>query len=401
MIRAALDAAQATRDFRPEEIGVVDNTEPLFVQEASVHQREMKLLIPFESPRGRFDTLVRFYPTLTFRLTDGSLVTGRGECSPLSAPWYSYECHNSVATALGYLIPSLTAGGPGQAPVTGIDSFIRRYRWVQGHPTAKAGVEGAYWDAVGKIHGMAVSRLWGGSRQSVETGTSLGLEPTIQALMNKVAIAVEELQVARVKVKIKPGRDLDYVAAIRARYPAIRLQVDANGAYDLFRPAHLATLKRLDEFNLMMIEQPGPNDDIIDHARTLAGLATPICLDESILGLAHARHAIELWKQYSDLTKLVINIKPPRVGGYFEAIKIARLCFLNGVSVWCGGMYESALGKTANVHFSARAEVDLPGDHVSLAPYFVDDVADSPRYGAGRLRVPTGPGWGLGHPRGL
>jgi O-succinylbenzoate synthase len=196
-------------------------------------------------------------------------------------------------------------------------------------------------------------------------------------------------------MKIKPGKDITYVEAVRKKYPNILLQVDANAAYDLFNTSDIELLKELDNYNLTMIEQPGRNDDIIDHSRQLSTLNTPICLDESILHAVHTRHAIELWRQNSDTKKLIINIKPPRVGGFLESIKIAKLCSKNGVSVWCGGMYESALGKTANVHFSSLKEVDLPGDHVSQAPYFKEDVADSPQYQNGEITVPEGIGWGL------
>ncbi|HPG56994.1 MAG TPA: o-succinylbenzoate synthase [Candidatus Wallbacteria bacterium] len=378
-----------------KELGVFENTEPLFIHKVTVYKREMKLCIPFETSFGRFDSLVRLYPEITFRRADGSVICGIGECSPLSAPWYDYECHKSVETALGYIISSLDEAAAKNTPVTDVCSFIKLYKWVVGHNMARAGVEGAYWDALAKMRGVSVSELWGCVKKTVEAGTSVGLEPTIDALMKKIETAVERMKAARIKVKIKPGKDIEYVAAIRARYPRIRLQVDANAAYDLFNPEHIGLLKRLDEFDLMMIEQPGPNDDIYDHARTLAGLKTPICMDESILSAAHARQAIELWKQYSDVSKLIINIKPPRVGGYLEAIKIARLCSINKVSAWCGGMHESAMGKTANVHFSAREEIDLPGDHVSQAPYFVENIADSPEYHEGTLKVPTGAGWGL------
>lgn len=392
------------RVLTPKALGVYENPLPLTVEAVRVRSRKMDLRIPFETSFGRFDSLVRLYPEITFRTEDGRRVTGVGECSPLSAPWYDYECHRSVATALGYLVASLTGKPVEEAdgvasgkepPVTDVLSFTSRYRWIVGHPMAKAGMEGAYWDGVARLRGVSVSSLWGGTRKAVLTGTSVGLEPTVEALMDKVDRAVREMEVARVKVKVKPGRDLAYLEAIRNRYPDLPLQVDANAAYDLFDPAHLALLKDFDRFGLLMIEQPGRNDDILDHARQLAHLSTPICLDESILHAVHARQAIQLWKEHSHPSRLVVNIKPPRVGGYLEAIRIARLCCDNGVSVWCGGMHESALGKTANVHFSSRDEVDLPGDHVSQAPYFVRNVGSSPEYRRGRLTVPSGAGWGI------
>ena len=388
----------------PAALGLYENPVPLFIQSVRVRTRKMELRIPFETSFGRFDSLVRLYPEITFRTEDGEVVTGVGECSPLSAPWYDDECHRSTAVALGYLTASLTGTGVEEAagvasgtepPVTGVLSFTSRYRWIVGHPMAKAGVEGAYWDGVARLRGVPMASLWGGTRKTVPTGTSVGLEPTEAALMEKIRVAVEEMGVCRVKLKVKPGRDVAYLEAIRNRYPDLPLQVDANGAYDLFDPAHLALLKAFDRFGLLMIEQPGRNDDILDHARQLASLETPICMDESIRHATHARQALQLWEEYSSLSRLVVNIKPPRVGGYLEAIRIARLCADRGVSVWCGGMHESALGKTANVHFCSREEVNLPGDHVSQAPYFVRNVGSSPEYRQGYLTVPTGTGWGI------
>lgn len=385
-------------------LGVFKNTQPLKIERITIHRKSMKLVIPFETSFGRFDSLVRFYPEITFSTSSGDKVTGIGECSPLSAPWYDYECHRSVETALGYLTGALTGktieeqdGLPveGLEPVTSVHDLHARYKWLVGHNIAKCGIEGAYWEAVAKLSDVPVWKLWGGTRAQVETGTSVGLEPTIDRLMRKIETAVDEMRISRVKVKVKPGRDIQYIEAIRKKYPDIRLQVDANAAYDLFSPNDLATLKEFDNYNLLLIEQPGSNDDYYDHARQLAHINTPICLDESILNAMHARQAIELWKQYSSTDKLIINIKPPRVGGYLESIRIAALAAKNGVRTWCGGMHESAIGKTANVHFSSRVEVNLPGDHVSQAPYFVEDVGEHPAYSEGMITVPKGEGWGI------
>jgi len=380
----------------PELLGIRENREPLILERVEVRKKAMELVRPFETSFGRFDRLVRLFPRITFRTRDGERVTGTGECPPLPAPWYDGECDATVAVALEHIISSLTAD---RGPVTDSCSFIARYAWVVGHAMAKVGVEGAYWDAVAQLRGVPVWRLWGGSRTSVEAGTSIGLEATPIDMMSKVDRAVEGEGAARVKIKIKPGRDLVFVEAIRARYPGLRLQVDANASYDLFDPGHRAALKALDGFGLLMIEQPGRNDDILDHARLLADLETPVCLDESILHARHARQAMECWERYSSLDRLVINIKPPRVGGFLEAIRIARLCADRGVSVWCGGMLESALGKAANVHFSSRNEVNLPGDHVGQGPYFREDVAGSLPCRQGTITLPEGDGWGLAEVR--
>ncbi|MCA0387385.1 MAG: o-succinylbenzoate synthase [Bacteroidetes bacterium] len=385
-------------------LNVFENQVPLYIEQIKIHTRRFDLSFPFETSFARFDSLIRLFPEITFRTESGDLVTGRGECSPLSAPWYDYECHRSVGIALSYIISALTGkpveeidGLPvrGLPPFTDIISFLDRFKWIVGHNMAKSGVEGAYWDAVAQIHSVSVSKLWGGTRKSVSAGTSVGLEPTIEAFIRKIDIAIGELNVSRVKVKVKPGKDVTYIEAVRRKYPDIKLQVDANACYDLFNPVHVAILKEFDNYNLLMIEQPGRNDDILDHSRQLSALKTPVCLDESILNEMHTRQAIELWRQNSDTNKLIINIKPPRVGGFLESIRIAKMCHENGVSVWCGGMYETALGKTSNIHFCSREEVNLPGDHISQAPYFKVNVADSPEYEDGVITVPEGIGWGL------
>lgn len=374
-------------------LGIRESSTPLFLERVEVVRRELRLCRPFESSFGRIDALVRLFPVIGFRTEGGERVTGIGECPPLSAPWYDGECDGTVAVALTHISAALIAD---PAPVTDSASFIGRYGWVVGHAMARVGVEGAYWDAVAQLSGIPVWRLWGGVRTSIEAGSSIGLETTPEAMLEKVRIAVEDTGVSRIKIKIKPGRDRVFVEAIRRAYPAIKLQVDANAAYNLFDPGHREILKSLDDFGLLMIEQPGKNDDILDHARLLADIQTPVCLDESIHHARHARQAIECWRQYSDVSKLVINVKPPRVGGFLEAIRIARLCADHGVAVWCGGMLESGLGKAANVHFCTRPEVSLPGDHVSQGPYFQHDVTTPLPCVNGRIAVPEGPGWGLG-----
>lgn len=377
-------------------LNIFENEEPLTIEKIVIHRREMRLVIPFETSFARFDRLVRFFPEITFRTGGGEVVSGIGECSPLSAPWYDYQCHRSVETALGYLVGALTGksiddqdGLPvaGLEPVTSVYDLQKKYKWMVGHSIAKCGIEHAYWDALSKLHCQPLWKLWGGTRETVAAGTSVGLEPTIDALLRKIEFAVDEMKVARVKVKVKPGKDVAYIEAIRKRFPDIPLQVDANAAYDLFNPDDLATLKEFDNFNLLLIEQPGNNEDYLDHARQLAHINTPICLDESILNAMHARQAIELWRQYSSVEKLVINIKPQRVGGFLEAVRVADLAYKNGVGTWCGGMYESAIGKRANVNFSSRLEVNLPGDHVAQGPYFVEDVGEPLDYSEGMITL--------------
>ncbi|KAB2908651.1 MAG: o-succinylbenzoate synthase [Ignavibacteriales bacterium] len=386
------------------ELGIFENKEPLFIESVIIHRKEMKLVRAFETSFGRFVAFTRFFPEISFRTELGEIVKGVGECSPLPLPFYDQQCARSTEIGLKYLTAALTGksyeeangvAASGLEPVTTVHSFIAKYDKYMGYSISRCAMEAAYWEAVARLYGVPVHKLWGGARNSVPAGTSIGLEPTVDDLMAKVKIAVEEMGVARVKIKIKPGKDIQFLEAIRKKYPDIPLQVDANAAYNINNPSDVARLKELDRYNLLLIEQPGRNDDFIDHAVQLSGLNTPICLDESIHNLQNTRQAIELWKQYSSVEKLIINIKPQRVGGYLESIKIAVLANQNRVKCWCGGMLETALGKTANVHFSARKEVNLPGDHVAQGEYFVEDVAVSPEYKSGTIKVPEGAGWGI------
>jgi O-succinylbenzoate synthase len=389
------------------ETGVFENQEPLFIEKITIHQKTLELNSPFRTSFGSMLVLPRFYPVIEFRREDGSIVKGIGECSPLSEPAYNHECYRGAGVSFRYITASLTGKKYEEAdglpadnnpPVDSVYSFINRYKWIVGHNIAKTGFEGAYWDAVAQINNLPVFALWGGVRKQVSTGISIGMEISLELLLRKIDIAIEKIKPARIKLKVKPGNDILSIEAIRKKYPSLPLQVDANSSYDLFNREHLALLKEFDNYGLLMIEQPGAHDDIFDHAGRLAELKTPICLDESILHAQHARKAVELWKQRSAIEKLIINIKPPRVGGYWEAVKIAALCGKAGVKTWCGGMLESALGKTANIHFSSRAEINLPGDHVSVGPYFKEDAALPPESENGFLKVPSTPGWGIKGP---
>jgi O-succinylbenzoate synthase len=365
--------------------------EALGVHEVSVDRRELQLVSPFETSFGRFGSMVKGLVAVTFD-TPGGRVRGYGETTPLPYPWYDGESDRTVETVMdAYMLPLVRAARGG---ITDVEQFRGIYGGIVGHNMAKTGLEGAYWDAVGQMMGVPVSHLWGGSRTQVEAGTSVGLERTDDLVLQKIERAVGEMGVARVKVKIKPGRDVSLIGAIRNRFPQLRLQADGNAAYDFHNPEHMKALAALDEFGLMMIEQPGPNDDIVEHARASERIGTPICLDESILHTRHAITALDQWAQRGHLERLIVNIKPPRVGGFWEGAKIAEICRAVGVPTWCGGMLESALGKTANVQFCA-AFTDLPGDHVSQGPYFVQDVATPPNYHDGVIDVPQTPGWGV------
>ena len=252
---------------------------------------------------------------------------------------------------------------------------------------AKAAVEMAAWDLFAKQRGEPLSGLLGGTRQRIASGVSIGIQPSLDQLAEKVE---RELAAGyrRIKIKIKPGWDLAPVETLRARFGAIPLMVDANAAYTLADADHLAAL---DRFELMMIEQPLDYDDIADHAVLQRRLKTPICLDESIKTVGIAREAIAAG------ACRIINIKPGRVGGFGESIRLHDLCASQGIPVWHGGMLESGIGRAANVHLSTLPNFSLPGDIAASKRYFDPDLIEPPIEVAadGTIAVPTAPGIGV------
>jgi O-succinylbenzoate synthase len=257
---------------------------------------------------------------------------------------------------------------------------------VRGHNMAKAAIETAIWDAEAKQKNLPLAKLLGGTLEEIPCGVSIGLQPSIQELFAKVE---KELAAGyqRIKIKIKPGMDIRSVASLRERFPQIRLMVDANSAYTL---KDTPLLKALDAFYLIMIEQPLGWDDIFSHAQLQRQLDTPICLDECIHELDHARAAIE--------TKAcrIINIKLGRVGGHAAARRIHDLCQANSIPVWCGGMLESGIGRAHNIAMSSLPNFNLPGDVSASRRYWDEDVIEPEVEVSihGTIRVPTAPGIG-------
>jgi O-succinylbenzoate synthase len=258
---------------------------------------------------------------------------------------------------------------------------------------AKAGVENALWDAEARLKGIPLKNLLGGTLEEIACGVSLGIRETPQALVKKVE---EELRSGyqRIKLKIKPGKDLDFVAAVRKQFPGIRLSVDANSAYQLEDSEHL---KKLDEFNLLMMEQPLQWDDIYSHAKLQSRIRTAICLDECIHSAAHAQAAIE-----SGACR-IINIKLGRVGGYTSARQIHDLCQQHSLPVWCGGMLESGIGRAHNIAMSTLPNFTLPGDVSASRRYWTEDIIEPEVEvsSAGTIRVPHAPGIGYAVKRDL
>ena len=365
---------------------------PLQIEAVRWHRHTLRLVQPFRAAYGQFREVVHFFPELTFRTPAGANVVGVGECPPLPAPWYDSECHGTCLVGLRHLRRALLTRPD---PITDVYSLLSRYQWVIGHKSAKVGIEGAYWDAVGKVLEKPVWNLWGGDKTSIPVGVTLGMRPP-QLLLQDVRTLVAQHGLVRIKLKISPGRDLEEVTVIRNAFPELPLLVDANGSYQLDQHTDRKCLAELDRLGLAVIEQPVTPDALRANPAALCAMTTAIGLDESIQSPADARFAITQWRAHGgDLAKLMINIKPARVGGYLTAMKIAADCTGSGVRVWCGGMYESVLGKCANLHLCSGPEWPFPGDHMAAGPYFGNDVAPPLVVSRGHTQLPEAPGWGI------
>ena len=343
----------------------------------------------FETSFGRIDDkhfiLVRL---------DGEGATGYGECVAEQDPYYSSETNETAWHIITNFVAPRVLGADFAHP----RDLFPALKPIRGHNMAKAAVEMAAWDLFATERGEPLSRVLGGShlrsgssggqaRDRIASGVSIGIQRSLDELAAKVE---RELAAGyrRIKIKIKPGWDLSAVETVRARFGAIPLMVDANAAYTLADADHLA---ELDRFDLMMIEQPLDYDDIADHAALQRRLKTPICLDESIKTTAIAREAIAAG------ACRIINIKPGRVGGFAESIRLHDLCASQGIPVWHGGMLESGIGRAANVHLSTLANFTLPGDIAASARYFDPDLIEPPIEVAadGTVAVPTAAGIGV------
>ena len=314
---------------------------------------------------------------------DGEGISGWGESVAGGTPFYSYE---TVQTALhilsDFLIPEILG-----KDLHKVDDAIVLWRKVRGHMMAKAGLEAALWDILAKAKGSALSKMLGGVREKIDVGVSIGIQSSVNNLIQKVDGYLQE-GYKRIKIKIAPGNDLQFVAALRKEYPDTLLQVDANSAYTL---NDIKIFKAMDDYNLLLIEQPLGYEDIYDHSKLQHELKTPICLDESIHSLDDTRAAIEL-----DSCR-IINIKPGRVGGYTESKLIHDYCAFNNIPVWHGGMLESGIGRAGNVALASLQNFTLPGDISASKRYYKNDIVE-PEFVVnqdGTMDVPTEPGIGV------
>ena len=313
---------------------------------------------------------------------DAGDFSGWGECVADDAPLYSEETNASAGHVLReFLVPAVL----GRA-LSGPEAFPALVAPIRGNRMAKAALEGALWDAAAREKGVPLARLIGGVRERVPVGVSLGLQPSVEGLLDLVGRHVAE-GYRRIKIKIEPGRDAALVASVRERFPEIDLTVDANAAYT---PVDAPALRILDGFRLDYVEQPLSHEDLWEHARLARELATPICLDESIRSAADAGVAAAIG------AARVVNVKIGRVGGLGEARRVHDVCAAAGIPVWCGGMLESGVGRAANVHLATLPNFTKPGDTSSASRYFEEDVVE-PGLEAkdGEMPVPGGPGIGV------
>jgi O-succinylbenzoate synthase len=342
---------------------------------AELRRLRMPLVAPFQTSFG----VSRQRDVLLVRIETAEAV-GWGECVADAEPTYSAEYADGAQHVIRHhLLPRLAAAATTAARV------VPALAAVKGHRMAKAAVEMALLDAELRADGVSFARHLGAVADRVPCGVSVGIQPSIAALLDAVDGYLAEGYL-RIKLKIQPGWDVEPVRAVRERFgDGVLLQVDANTAYRLSDARHLS---RLDPFDLLLIEQPLPEEDVRGHAELARMLRTPVCLDESITSAQAAADAIALG------ACSIVNVKAGRVGGYLEARRVHDVCAAAGVPVWCGGMLETGLGRAANVALAALPNFTLPGDTSASRRYFARDLTEAFELDGGHLAVPDRPGLG-------
>jgi O-succinylbenzoate synthase len=327
------------------------------IERIVLRQIQVKLKAPFEASFGK---IWERRVVLVEVVSDG--LSGWAEVTAGEEPFYNSETNDTSWLVLTkFIVPLLTV-----AKLNSPTDLPDILRFIRGHNMAKAAVENALWDIEAQRQGLPLARLLGGTQSTINCGVSIGIQDSPEAL-----VAVVEREVAagyqRIKVKIKPQKDLAFVAAVRRRLPDIQLSVDANSAYRLDQIQHL---KAFDDYSLLMMEQPLAWDDIYDHSLLQPQLRTAICLDESIYNVRHARAAIELG------ACRIVNIKLGRVGGHSEARLVEAVCRTRSTPVWCGGMLETGVGRAHNIAMSSLQGFVLPGDVSASQRYWEEDIID-------------------------
>jgi o-succinylbenzoate synthase len=352
----------------------------LKLERIELREIELPLKSPFETSFGR--TTRRRILIVKVINKDGAV--GYGECVASENPFYNHE---TVDTAWliteKYIAPMLAS-----AKVESADQVNDVLAPIREHRMAKAGVEAAIWDLAARLAGAPLWQFIGGTLKEISCGVSIGLQSSVELLIDKVRRELDS-GYQRIKIKIKPGQDVQLAEAVRKEFPDITLSVDANSAYRL--DTDVALLKCLDAYNLLMIEQPLTPGDLLDHRKLQRELRTSICLDESIVCLANARHAHELQ------ACRIINIKLGRVGGFTEAKSIQAFAQEHGMPVWCGGMLEAGIGRAHNIALSTLPGFTLPGDVSASSRYWDEDIIEPAVTVSrqGTIKAPVGQGIGF------
>lgn len=339
---------------------------------------EIPMVTTFTTGFGTIDKK----PTVLVRLEADNGFVGWGESAALPYPMYNPESVDTCMLVLkDHIGPSVI-----NKPFETIDQVVGWMSPIRENYIAKTGLETALWSIVSQKEGKSISKLLDGTREKIEVGESIGIKSTARATIDEIALRLSQ-GFKRIKVKIKPGWDVKLIKTIREKYPNISLMVDANSSYTL---KNISILKKLDDYNLTMVEQPLGDDDIVDHAVLQRELKTPICLDESILSVHDARRAISIG------SCKIINIKPGRVGGLTETKKISEYCESEGVGVWIGGMLEIGIGQAYKIAAASLENCIYPGDMSPIDFYYKDDVLkESPKVdNNGCIDVPQIPGLG-------
>ena len=348
------------------------------IESITLREIQMRLKAPFETSFGISE---QRRILLVEAIADGA--RGWGEVTAGETPGYNAETTDTAWHVISDFIAPAIVG----RTLSAARELPPMLAFIRGHEMAKSGVENALWDAEAHLRGVPLAKLIGGETQEIASGVSLGIRESPSMLVRTVE---EELRSGyqRIKLKIKPGKDLDYVAAVRGEVPKIRLSVDANSAYGLEDAAHLA---KLDAFQLLMMEQPLNWDDIYAHSKLQSQIRTPICLDECISNSRHALAAIEL------KACRIINVKLGRVGGHSEAQRVEGVCRTHAIPVWCGGMLETGIGRAHNIAMSTLRGFTLPGDVSASQRYWNEDIIEPEVEVTSRGTIVVPKGTGLGY----
>ncbi|MEZ0346520.1 MAG: o-succinylbenzoate synthase [Infirmifilum sp.] len=349
------------------------------IRKIDVFFLEMKLSDDFRTSFGSLSSR----PVVLIRVEEKGGEEGWGELVAEWGPWYSYETYEvSMLIIKKFLAPLLI-----NSNIEHPEEFRKIVSTVRGYPMAKTALEEALVDVYSRLERIPLSRLLGGARKEITSGVSIGIKPTLDELLREVRMRLEE-GYARIKIKVEPGYDVKPVESIRKEFEEIPLQVDANGAYDL---THLPVFRKLDEFNLLMIEQPLRWDDLIEHSILSRKISTPICLDESI---GNVEDLVLGWNMGS---LEIVNVKPARVGGVFNAREILDIAGKIGIGAWIGGMLETGIGRAFLVALATHSAVNYPNDISASSRYWSEDIVEPPWTvtSRGTIQVPSGPGIGV------